>query len=72
MDLNFQPTDPASHPLAVTDSFDNISNPIILQNAQQDGIRIYGRVHSILCDVPEAREEPVMDKRSLAVSLIII
>ena len=72
MDPDFQPTDPVSHPLAVTDSLDDIFNPITLQNTQQDGIRIYGMVHSILCDIPEAREEPVMDKRSLAVSLIVI
>ena len=72
MDPDFQPTDPTSRPLGVADSLDNIFNPITLQNTQQDGIRVYGKVYSILCDVPEAREEPVMDKRSLAVSLNVI
>jgi hypothetical protein len=72
MDPGFQPTDPVSHLLGVsTDSPENIFNPITLQNIRQDGIHIYG-VHSVLGDIPEIGEEPVTDKRSLAVSLIVI
>jgi hypothetical protein len=72
MDPDFQPTNPVSHLLAVnTDSPENIFNPITLQNIQQDGTHIYG-VHSILGDIPETGEEPVTDKRSLAVSFIVI